>query len=67
MRIVIQNNTVQYVVPGPWLFQTWWNMLSKKSTKKKGMNEWMNVSESFLSIAVKNKSNHLLFEEQNCK
>lgn len=41
MRIVIQNNTVQYVVPGPWLFQTWWNMLSKKSTKKKGMNEWM--------------------------
>lgn len=54
------------MVPGPWLFQTWWNMLSKKSTKKK-RNEWMNVSESFLSIAAKNKSNHLLFEEQNCK
>ena len=66
MRIVIQNNTVQYVVPGLWLFQTWRNMLSKKSTKKK-RNEWMNVSESFLSIAVKNKSNHLLFEEHNCK
>ena len=66
MRIVIQNNTVQYVVPGLWLFQTWWNMLSKKKYEKK-RNEWMNVSGSVLSIAVKNKSNHLLFEGQNCK
>ena len=40
-------------------------VVKKKYEKKK--NEWMNVSESFLSIAVKNKSNHLLFEEQNCK
>lgn len=41
MRIVIQNNTVQYVVPGPWLFQTKKYVVKKKYEKKKGMNEWM--------------------------